>query len=1447
MRTLLNRPKTWGLALLALLLTSIPLLAASPGSTPAALPPPGRHETVWLVLRQKADLSPALAITDWNTRGRFVVDRLQAVARSSQAKLLNELSTRNVKHQPLWIVNAIRVEAEPTMLKELALRPEVERLVPEGVFRIPEPLPSTPPRTGAVEWGIERIRAPEVWSTFGTRGEGIVVGSIDTGAQFDHPALARQYRGRSADGTVDHNYNWFDPSNVCGSPSLVPCDTEGHGTHTMGTMAGDDGDPGPNQIGVAPRVRWMTAKGCESLFCSTTALLNAGQWMLAPTNLSGTSPRPDLRPHIINNSWSGGPSDPFYQHLVQAWVAAGIFPVFSAGNAGPSCGTTGAPASYPESYGVGAFDVNDAIAGFSGRGPSAFGGLTKPDIAAPGVGVRSSVPNDGYVALDGTSMAAPHVSGTVALMWSAAPSLLGQVEDTRALLDTAAVDTEDLSCGGSPVDNSVWGEGRLDAFAAVENSPRGPTGVLTGVVRDAITGALLAGARIEVKGPLARTTFTDEQGRYSLLLSVGAYRVSAHLFGYTSESVEGVLVTEGGTTAQDFLLSPVPRHVVSGVVRGEAGNPIVGAELTLLETPLPPVHTDSQGRYRFESVPEGEYELQVQGGGCFESRRLPLVVDGDETLDITLASRTDAYGYFCRLEAPAYVEATTVLPLSGDDSAVEVALPFLFTYYGRTYDKVYVSTNGLVNFLGPNAYFSNEPIPIPNEPNAAIYAMWDDLYVDEAASVRTLERSTAPRRELVIEWRNVAFLRDTALRVSFEIILSETGQILLQYRDIGETGAEQGDSATVGIEDEAGRVGLQYAFNAPALRDGQAIRYLLPPNGFVQGLVTDANDKRPLAGATVRAFAGDRVVREITTGEDGRYRMQLFLGTYTLEASAPNYVPRKGTVTLTRDGEVVTRDWELRTARAELSPTVLELIVPRGEQRTRRLLLRNTGTAPLEWQLHESGGGQVLLPARRERVRSLAHDPSSFTTRGLYGEEQAGGWPAQVVGDVLRSWPAPGLELPWGVGFADNVWIGDPIQRFNHEFTEEGAATGRRWPTPWAGDWSADMAYDAGRGLMCQVNVGGDNGIYCWSLATGELVETITGGFPWTAISQRGLAYRPDDDTFYVGGWNEGIIYHVKGLSHPDRGEVISQCSPPDGTISGLAWNGSFGILWMATNSPTDTLYELNPDTCTVLGTLAHPNPGFNGAGLELNGAGNLWTVSQSARQAYLVESGVPAFTNVPWLSERPASGTLAPGQSQEIAVRIDTTGLEPGVYLATLFLRSNSGREQLLPVRISLIVTAYQQGVNSGGPTYVDLSGDKWAEDRRYSRGSWGYLDPTRMVSTRAPIAGTQEDPLYQRGRTGFVEYRFDGLAPGVYQLELRFAELQGQRRTHRVYDVVAETALLLPAHDIAGEVGGLTADDHTFLLTVTDGQLNVRFIPRQGFGQPLINALRATHRPDR
>jgi hypothetical protein len=503
----------------------------------------------------------------------------------------------------------------------------------------------------------------------------------------------------------------------------------------------------------------------------------------------------------------------------------------------------------------------------------------------------------------------------------------------------------------------------------------------------------------------------------------------------------------------------------------------------------------------------------------------------------------------------------------------------------------------------------------------------------------------------------------------------------------------------------------------------------------------------------------------------------------------------------------------------------------------------------LQYEIKEAGGGRQATVASRTLQRVAGFDANAATTRGMFvqsGGSGVRGWTPNAAGDVLSSFDIDGLEVPWGAGYTGNLWISEIYSRTNTEFQLDGTPTGASWPIL-EGEWGGDMAYDGSRNMVCQVAVGGDNGIHCFNPETGDAVESITGSFPWTATSQRGLAYSESDDTFYIGGWNEGIIYHIQGLSHDEPGAVIDSCAPADGIISGLAWNDSTQVLWASTNTETDTIYELNPQDCTVLATIAHPTPDYNGAGLEMDELGNLWMIAQGSRVAYLIDSGVPAFSDVPWLSVTPSSGSLAAGASTSLAVTINTAGLTPGIYLASIFVRSNSGREPALRIPVSLVVSAYIQAANSGGAKFVDGQGETWIADKAHANGSWGYVQKGTVLTTTKTIAGTQAQKLYKDARQDPYAYRYDNVPNGVYEVDLRSAELKSLKLGKRLYDVIIENTLVLPAHDIVYEVGTFTADDHVFFVPVTDGRLDVRFVPRAGSEKPIINAIRVTHRPDR
>lgn len=421
-------------------------------------------------------------------RGRLV-DHWREQAERSQTGVRAQLDAAGIPWRSFWLGNAIAATLPAQRLQVLAARADVRHIHADRrlglVAPVPEPaVAQQPAAPQAVEWGVARIRAPEVWAA-GITGQGVVVAGQDTGVRWDHQALRGQYRGW--DGTsASHDFNWHDAiheligtgSNPCGLDSPAPCDDNNHGTHTVGTIVGDDG--GGNQIGVAPGARWIACRNMEAGDGRPSTYTECFQWFLAPTDRAGNNPSPALAPDVINNSWGCPPAelcDPptLLQDVVGQVRAAGIVVVASAGNTGSGCGSiTAPPAMYDAAFAVGSSTSAEAMSGFSSRGPVPGGvaSTIKPDVAAPGSSVRSATRTGTgtYATLSGTSMAGPHVAGAVALLIATDPNLRGDVDRIEAILRTTAVPlTLSQTCGGIAPEtypNYVAGHGRIDAWAA---------------------------------------------------------------------------------------------------------------------------------------------------------------------------------------------------------------------------------------------------------------------------------------------------------------------------------------------------------------------------------------------------------------------------------------------------------------------------------------------------------------------------------------------------------------------------------------------------------------------------------------------------------------------------------------------------------------------------------------------------------------------------------------------------------------------------------------------------------------------------------------------------------------------------------------------------------------------------------------------------------------------
>ncbi len=446
-----------------------------------------------IILEEQADLSQARATSGRRARLEAVYRALVETADRTQAPIRSELAELGVPYRSYYIINMIRVDGHRRLMGRFDGRAGVDRVILNpNVRKYPRRIPM-PYGGGGEEEGLQgnltAVHADRAWE-MGATGEGVVVGGQDTGYAWDHPALKPQYRGWDGE-TADHAYNWHDAWDV----TREPFDDGSHGTHTMGTVLGDDG--GENRIGVAPDATWFGCRNMRRGFGNPGSYAECMEFLFAPYPFGG-DPFLDgdvsLGAPVVNNSWGCPRMEGCYpdslRPAVEALRAAGVMMVVSAGNDGPACRTAGTPpANYDAVFTVGATTDGGSVVGFSSRGPA--DGLLKPDISAPGEQVRSSVPGGGYGTAGGTSMAAPHIAGTVALVWSADPSLIGQVGLTEDLLcraaapkpvtascDVISVPEGPLASAGTPqacacggitgAPNNVYGCGLVDAGAAVE-------------------------------------------------------------------------------------------------------------------------------------------------------------------------------------------------------------------------------------------------------------------------------------------------------------------------------------------------------------------------------------------------------------------------------------------------------------------------------------------------------------------------------------------------------------------------------------------------------------------------------------------------------------------------------------------------------------------------------------------------------------------------------------------------------------------------------------------------------------------------------------------------------------------------------------------------------------------------------------------------------------------
>ncbi|RSM56860.1 peptidase S8 [Actinoplanes sp. ATCC 53533] len=1432
----------------------------------------------WITFETGADLGPAKKIADWTARGQFVYDALTAAAKSSTASVSTELDRAGVKYTSYPIVNAVLVKggteklaldvAARVQVAEIHATPQVALVEPVDE-KVPQPGRTAAPKDDTVAWGLEAIHAPQAWA-MGATGAGITVSNLDSGVQFDHPALTHQYRGTKPDGTVDHNYNWMATRSSCAG---APCDDNGHGTHTMGTMVGDDGT---NHVGVAPEAQWIATDGC----CADTgaeSLLRSGWWLLAPTDVRGNNPDPAKRPHVINNSWGQNAEhnfNDFFRAIDEAWTAAGIFSVWSSGNTAPyaACDTVSSPGSAESAYSVGAFSSDGRLASFSRKG-AGEGGRIKPEIAAPGSGVRSSYPNNSYAEMSGTSMAAPHVAGAVAALWSYDPTLVGQVDETRRLLGESAIDVDDTECGGTVEVNNKYGEGRLDLVRLLELAPR-KGGTLTGVVT--ADGAPVPAADVTISGPFSRSIGTDSAGRFTTNLPVGDYRLSTKVFGYLTATAD-VTITLGQDTSVKLPLDAAARHDISGRVVDDKKRPVPNADVSITDTPLKPVRTDANGAFTITAVPEGAYKLAVKPNACFSPTTVPLTVGArNEPSEIPVGLVVDKGGYSCAVSSGDYLRGTEPVTFASGVWAT-VKLPFPIALYNGSHDALGIGLRGVIAPDGSTG---------PGYGGAGIFPLYVQTPVQFAPGGGVFTAATKVNGEdaFVVEYRDAKLWAyptrsEYTEPVNFSATLTRSGTMIFGYGDgVGtDDPVTAGAHAVTGIQGWAGVDGIRFSDSAPVLRDDMIVTYDMPDFGYLDATVVDQNDGLPVAGAKVSFSDKNGLVETVTTNGTGLVHRQLPVGDYTMTVETPNYTTAAYPFSLKQLYAKATIDARLTTGAAGLKADGLDALLGTDQNGVGSLTLTNNGSAPLTYNLGEAArhpeldaagatartgtGAASTIDLAAWKAGASGMKPSNVDGKAATSSATSRVTEAQAAakvgatsgGDVITRIPIPGTiaeKEPSGIGYDGDVWVHDYVARTNTAYTVKGKKTGKVFDASWNPAYRAfDMALDTKTGDMCQMEDSPASYIHCFNTETGKKTRQIKGD--WSTLQLTGLAYNPIRDVFYVGGRANGMIGTVAGTSHDNPGALLSFCAPPLPEVMGLAYNQASDTIWytdLTSNRPT-RLLQVDPDDCSLVNAWWFPGRKAGlGGGLETDATGALWAVDQIADDVVLVDVEDDLLTDLPWLSLSSTGGTLAPGQSTTVKVSISSKGTEPGVQGANIVVRSDSGRQPKSYVPVTLTTTKYQVGVNAGGAKLTDGSGFAWSADQAAGKKSWGYQGRTKVASTKAPIAGTTDDALFQSQRTTADKqlfYRFPDAPKGTYAIDFGFAEIDKVARGKRVFDVLVDGTLADYAYDPAKAVGPNAADWRKAVVRHEGGPLTVELRGSKGLKAPSIAALRVTLDP--
>ncbi len=782
-----------------------------------------------------------------------VVTALQSKATQTQSGLLSQLNSMEAagqveKVRNFWIANMVSFKGTSEAIQEIAASSSIEKVIFDYPVESIQPIKSDeppPPVIASHPDGLDVMHVPEVWA-MGFTGAGRLVSNIDTGVDGTHPALTARWRGNNGHPA---SQCWFDPV----EGTTTPTDHGQHGTHTMGTICGRSTTTG-DTVGVAINAQWIAA-GSVDYGGTTSDIIASFQFITDPDGNPGTiSDVPDC----VGNSWGWSPQlhgvphcDNTFWAVMDGCENAGVVVVFSAGNEGSyGANSLRTPAdratTYFNAFSVGAIDGHTPgypIAYFSSLGPCscASGDMAiKPELVAPGYNVYSSIPGGGYDGTwSGTSMASPHITGSVAILRQVNPNL--DVNTIKNIILQSCVDL------GPTGEDNTYGHGYLDLRNAVQLAMAG-FGFIDGYVRNANTNAPVPATITVING--SASTVANSEGHYFLALRADtSYTLRASYLGYYTLD-HTVAVVANDTVSQDFLLTPTPPPDLAYdpstfIVSAPVGN-TVRETLNISNLSGGPLY------FTLNETMDTTGLILGNGGGNGNIADKPAAspigysdISGAKTGDehqpiyppvISGNGGPDTYGYTWIDSDDPGGPAFSWVDISGVGTPVTFTIddqflgPFpmgiTFPFYGDNHTSIYVCSNGFLSFDADTAAYGNRTIPTAAIPNNFIAGLWDDLSPQNRGTVYYYNDTVNNR--FIVSFSNVPFFSGGG-DLYFEFILYPTGRIILQYGTVN--GGTRGlNSLTVGMENQDGSDGLEVVYNADYLHSNMAIKFAPPLN-----------------------------------------------------------------------------------------------------------------------------------------------------------------------------------------------------------------------------------------------------------------------------------------------------------------------------------------------------------------------------------------------------------------------------------------------------------------------------------------------------------------------------------------------------------------------------------------------------------------------------------------